>query len=184
MLYLITLDLNITLLSLFLWVPQQGCYTLLMFYWHPMGQWFAASVAILALSMTFVKHRPLVSWPLVWVTALFYLQRKMYLQNNLYQRKDCYIHCVTYVWLLHLHFFCFFVVTGIQIIWHISLDFVRIKTIWHVGFVFAWVTFIWLYLWVHVCLFLISTVCYMFGLWVKHLAMCFVAYCLTHNHSN
>ena len=57
-------------------------------------------------------------------------------------------------------FVCFFVVTRIKIIWHISFDFVGIQITLDVGFVFTHATFIWFCLWVLVS-FSVSTVFYM-----------------------
>ena len=104
MLYVIMPDVGIASLSHLLCVPKWSCCTILMFQQQLMGQWVSASEAVLVLSMAFMKHRLLFSMVLSMGSRPPLLARKMYLWNNLYQRKEHYIYCVFYLWLPHLLF--------------------------------------------------------------------------------
>ena len=123
MVYLIIVGLGIASLLHLFWVPKQSHCILLIFQQQPMGQWFAASIVILApLLVAFVKHKPLFSVVIGMDGCALLPTRKMYLWNNLCKKKIVKLIVHSICDYLPDSFVCFFLVTWIKLNWHIRFD--------------------------------------------------------------
>ena len=139
MFYLIAPSQGKAWLSNLLWVPNRSTCTILRFHHYLTGQWFAAFVAILTLPVvTSVMLKPLFlvvlgmgAWALLPARKVYLPKQPLPENRSINPLCNSICDCLTYF------FVCFFVVTGIKIIWHISFAFARSKIIWYVWFLFV-----------------------------------------------